>query len=345
MRWYFSHPTLAGFGVDIQWQQSDKKEWFVTCPLCEMKQQLKYPDNIDEVNRRYVCSHCKGAMSDHTRTYGEWKATSKGMFSGYHISQLMCSWITADKILRDKEDKDAQYFYNYVLGLPYVGSDNKIDATTVLKNVIPKINTQEGKIVIGVDTGLPIHYSIGNKDGIFFYGKCQAPSATYDPYAELEKYLLRWPNSIIVSDQGGDLVGIRQLQAKYPGRVFLCYYRQDRKAQGMITWGKEKDFGTVTVDRNRMIQMIVEQLRDLGRIRFYGTVEEWKEFASHFDNIYRTVKETPLGAQYIWERNGPDHFVHTMVYTMVGLDKYAESEAIIVGGDMFAELPVAKIFE
>jgi len=25
-RWYFSHPSLSGFGVDIPWQKSDKKE-------------------------------------------------------------------------------------------------------------------------------------------------------------------------------------------------------------------------------------------------------------------------------------------------------------------------------
>ena len=34
-RWYFSHPSIAGFGVDIQWQQSDKKEWFIKCPHCK----------------------------------------------------------------------------------------------------------------------------------------------------------------------------------------------------------------------------------------------------------------------------------------------------------------------
>jgi phage terminase large subunit GpA-like protein len=34
MRWYFSHPSIAGFGVDIYWQLSDKREWVIICPLC-----------------------------------------------------------------------------------------------------------------------------------------------------------------------------------------------------------------------------------------------------------------------------------------------------------------------
>jgi hypothetical protein len=368
-RWYFSHPSLAGFGVDIHWQKSDKKEWFVTCPVCEKEQALSFPENINFDKRCYQCSECKADMSDNTRLMGKWKATSgicrydfetvqdlyPGLtefegkeireFSGYHISQLMCVWITADKILRDKAEKTDQYFFNYVLGLPYVGSDNKIDSAIVLKNVVSTVNPQDDTIVMGVDTGLPIHYTIGNKHGIFHYGKCKAPSADYDPYDELERLLNRWEKSIIVADQGGDLVGIRKLQAKYPGRVFLCYYRRDRKSTQMIQWGKGNDFGMVVVDRNRMIQMIVEQLRDIGRIRFNGSVIEWEEFAEHFDNIFRVVKETPFGAEYTWERNGPDHFLHTLVYLLVGLDKYAMSEAIIVGEDALSDIGMAKIFE
>jgi hypothetical protein len=344
-RWYFSHPSIAGFGVDIQWQKSDKKEWFVTCPECKAEQQLKFPDNINLVSREYMCSACNAPMSKDTRRGGVWKATSKGEFSGYHISQLMCPWITADKILKDYEEKDQQYFYNYVLGLPYVGSENKIDPGTVLKNVVNKVNGQEGTIVIGVDTGLPIHYVIANKDGVFFYNKCKAPSATYSPYTELEGYLKRWPQAIIVADQGGDLVGIRELQAKYSGRVFLCYYRRDRKSKEMIKWGTGSDWGVVTVDRNRMMQMIVEQLRDVGRIRFNGVPEDYRELAEHFGNMYRTAKETPFGVEYIWERNGPDHFAHSMLYSFVGLDRYNQTEAKVVGANTLGSLQVGKLFE
>lgn len=344
-RWYFSHPSIAGFGVDIYWQQSDKKEWFVTCPICNAEQQLSWPNNVDLINKRYCCSQCRAAMSDTTRKQGKWKATTTGLFSGYHISQLMCSWISAEKILKDREEKDEQYFYNYVLGLPYVGSDNKIGAAAVLKNVTTNVNTQDGRIVIGVDTGLPIHFTVMSKQGVFYYGKCKPPSETNDPYTQLEGFLLRWPQAIIVADQGGDLVGIRKLQAKYTGRVFLCYYRRDRKGGEMIKWGQGVDVGTVVVDRNRMIQLIVEQMRDLGRIPLNGNENDFKEFASHFEHIYRVSKETPFGVEYIWERNGHDHFVHALLYALVGMDKFAEDPAVIIGQDAFADLPTGRIFD
>ncbi len=354
-RWYFSHPQLGGFGVDRYWQQSDKKEWFIKCNNCSKEQQLKWPDNVDLVSRKYMCQFCRGELSDSSRRSGSWQKTSQGIFSGYHVSQLMCSWITAEKICIDWETKDKQYFWNYVLGLPYASSENKIDPSVVLKNITDAVNDQTDNIIIGVDTGLPVHYVIANKQGPFYYGKCREPSATYSPYDDIEKYLKRWSNAYVVSDQGGDLIGIRKLQAKYPGRVFLCYYRRDTTGQKMIDWGEGDNFGKVTVDRNRMIQMLVEHLRDIGRIRLYGKAEEWTEFASHFGNIYRELvvqtespgkdQSTLYKNQYVWKRNGPDHFVHAFLYAMVGLDKYATREGIVVAPDMFGGFERGKIFD
>ncbi len=348
-RWYFSHPSIAGFGVDIQWQQSDKKEWFITCPHCAHEHIMVYPNCIK--NGEYVCEKCAGILNDEDRIRGEWRATTEGKFSGYHISQMMCPWISALNIVEKAQDpkKDKQYFANYVLGYPYIGSENKIEPAIVLKNVVGEVNDQTDRIVIGVDTGLPIHFTCMNKTGAFYYGKCKNPSDGYDPYDELESFLLRWPNSIIVSDQGGDLVGIRRLQAKYIGRVFLCYYRKDKKGKEMIKWGENNELGIVTVDRNRMISLIVEQLRDIGLIRLNGSQEDWLEFADHFGNIYRelvTVKETAgkdahtlYGNEYVWKRSGPDHFVHTLLYALVGLDRFAQDKAQIVHKD-----PITGVF-
>jgi hypothetical protein len=244
---------------------------------------------------------------------------------------------------RDDPNKNEQYFYNYVLGLPYVGSENKIPSSVVLKNVVNEVNEQNDRIIIGVDTGLPVHYLCMNKQGAFYYGSCKPPTPTTDPYDELEALLKRWPTSIIIADQGGDLIGIRKLQAKYPGRVYLVWYRKDRKSKEMIDWGENEELGTVRIDRNQWLQWVIEQLRDTGRVRLNGTVEEWTEFASHFDNIYREIKvalnkpghdlATNYGAELIWKRNGADHFVHCLAYAMAGMDKYGNVGAQFIKRD------------
>lgn len=340
-RWYFSHPSLMGHGVDIYWQQSDKKEWFIKCPHCSREQTLRWPESIEPLLESYVCSLCHGILTDEDRKHGQWVATGTGKFSGFHVSQLMCPWISAKAILEAKNDpmKDEQYFYNYVLGLPYAESDDKISPEQVLKNCTSVINDQTGNIIIGVDTGLPIYFTVMNKQGVFYAGTCKPQN----PYGDLEAMLTRWPKAILVSDQGGDLIGIRELQQKYPGRVFLAYYRKDRKTAETVNWGTD---GSVVIDRNRMITLIIDQLRDVGRIRLNGSPEDWQPFAKHFGNILRMKEETPFGMEYKWERNGPDHFVHALLYAMVGYDRFAEAEAgIISTNTWFDEIPKARDFE
>lgn len=349
-RWYFSHPSLAGFGVDIYWQQSDKKEWIVTCPHCQKgiilaSEKYSWKESIDFDKEEYICRLCKKPLPTEARINGEWMRTSKGQFSGYHVSQLMLFNKSAEDIIKAYSDplKDEQFFYNYVLGLPYWASENKINSETVLKNVLPTANVQSPRVIIGVDTGLPIHYTMMNREGVFYQGQCKKPDDGYDPYTELEGFLKRWERSVIIADQGGDLIGIRLLQSKYPGRVFLVYYRKDRKSQEVIKWGENDEQGTVIVDRNRMFQIMVEQLRDTGRIVLNGSKEDWLEWARQFDNVYREVKTTKnspgkdvstnYGVELIWKRTGPDHFCHTLLYCLVGMDKYAQDLATIVHKD------------
>jgi len=312
------------------------KEWYITCSKCGEEQVMSWPDNIDMEGERYICSHCKAELSEADRIGpGRWKNKNGDVwegeingpfqFSGWHVSQLMLWNKTAKDILDSYHDplKDKQYFYNYVLGLPYIDSDDRIEPKTVLMNCVDEVNEQDGKIIIGADTGHGIHYVLMNQDGVFYYDHANETTASKSPYDDIRKLLKRFPKAIAVFDQGGDLIGVRQLQQQYPGRVFLCYYQKDRKSLEVIDWAEGDEYGKVKVDRNRMITLMVEQMRDIGRIRLNGTRDEWKEFADMFGNIYREkveVKETKgkddrslYGAEYVWKRNGPDHFCHALL--------------------------------
>lgn len=368
MRWYFSHPSLSGHGVDVYWQQSDKKEWYITCPHCKGEQVLTWPDNIDIEKKIYICSVCKDELSTHDRIHGVWKNQDgiewKGKivgeytFSGFHVSQMMLYNKSAEDIVNAFLDpqKDQQYFWNYVLGLPFVGSDDRIEPNVVLRNCVDVVNPQEGRVVIGADTGHGIHYVMMNKDGVFYYDHAHEITATKDPYDPIRALLKRFPRSVAVFDQGGDLIGVRKLQAEFSGRVFLCFYRKDRKSIDMVQWGENEEYGKVTVDRNRMMTLVVEQLRDVGRIRLNGTKEEWKDFADMFDNIYREkveVKETRskdnrelYGSEYVWKRNGPDHFCHALLYAIVGLQRFGGDLAKVVDAQsVWGDIPKGRIVE
>jgi hypothetical protein len=365
-RWYFSHPSLVGHGVDIYWQQSDQKEWWISCPSCQEEQVLTWPDSISLEKEAYICKHCMQELPTESRINGVWKNQDGILwtgeiagdyeFSGWHVSQLMLYNKSAKDIIKSFNDpqKDQQYFHNYVLGLPFAGSDDKIEPSVVLRNCVDIVNPQEARVVIGMDTGHGIHYVLMNRDGVFYYDHDKEITASKTPYDTIEKLMAKFPRSIVVSDQGGDLIGIRQLQAKYPGRVFLCFYNKDKKSDEIVRWGEEDKYGEVHVDRNRHITLMVEQLRDTGRFRLNGTKDEWAEFASHFGYIYREklmVKEQRgkdnkelYGAEYVWKRSGPDHYAHALGYALVGLQRYGGELAKIVGDDVWTgvQRPVAQ---
>ena len=353
--WYFSHPSLVGHGVDIYWRQSDMKEFYITCDNGH-EEYMSWPESVDMTKEIYVCKKCGVELSDNQRINGRWinkdgipwegSIAGNCEFSGWHISQLFLFNKSAKDIIKAFNDpqKDKQYFYNYVLGLPYIGSEDRIEPAVVLRNCVDEVNdyyAKDDRVIIGCDTGHGIHYVLRNKQGVFLYGHETEITATKDPYDKIASFLNTFEKSVAIFDQGGDLIGVRKLQAKYPGRVFLVFYRKDRKSNDYVEWGVDDEFGTVRVDRNRQMTIMVEQMRDIGRYRLNGSKEDWAEFASHFGFLYREeiqVDSKPgkddrslLGAEYIWKRNGPDHFCHALLYSDIGMQRFNHSQAKIFG--------------
>lgn len=349
-RWYFSHPSRKGFGVDIYWAQSDKKEWFITCPACSAEQFLSWPESIDMQSQQYVCKECKRVLSTEARIKGQWKPTGTGVFSGYHVSQLMLFNKSAQDIVEAYNDpmKSEQFFYNYVLGLPYAGGADTITTQEVLNNVKDTFNYQEDRVIIGVDTGLPYYYVLMNKDGVFNFGTC-------DGKDHIERLLKNWPRSIVVSDAQGDLTPMRELQQKYSGRIFLGYLRKIQNSQVMISWGEKEKWGEVLIDRNRMLSLMVEWLKEGKRLVFNGTKEEWTPFAQHFENIWReeiTIDDKPhkdnrslYGLEYVWKTRKPDHWCFALLFALVGFDKFGTMPEVVTGdNELFAGLKTGRMF-
>lgn len=340
---FFSNPSIPDFGIDKLYKLSDQKKWHVT-HSCG-KQFVMDEKCVNFELEMYQCPSCKGEITDEERRMGDWIATSTGKWSGYWIPLWIAPWMSAVKIAEYKREKTPEYFSNFVAGQPYIGGGNKVSAQTIINCLSSVLNTQEDRVIIGVDTGLPIHFVLANKKGYFGYGKCSDPSTGKDPYEELEKLLIRFPNSIMIADQGGDLIGIRKLQAKYPGRVFLVWYRSDRKGTGIIQWGKDHEYGKVIVDRNRIFQLFIDEMLDK-RVTFNGTEADWQDYIVHWMNIYRTWEENALGVkEFKWERQGPDHYTHCSLYCRIGLDKYAESKATIIGNDVYEGMSTGRIFQ
>jgi hypothetical protein len=209
-----------------------------------------------------------------------------------------------------------QQFTNFVLGLPFIGKGNVLTKTMFLQNLTTDINPQDARPIIGVDTGVGINYVIANKYGTFFYDKV-------NDYAPIRALLVKWPNAICVIDQGGDLIGPRKLREEFPGRVFLCFFRADRKNDELIQW---QDDGTVVADRNKLIQIVVDEFAEK-RMPIYGTESEWYDYWLEWAGMYRTSEYNALGVEvFKWNKpsSGRCDYPFAQVYARIGLDRFLE---------------------
>lgn len=331
MRWYFSHPSATDVGVDRFWQQSDQKHWFITCSHCKKEQYLSFPESIDFNSKKYICKSCKGELSDDDRRKGRWipkygkewqDQNGKRPFSGYWISQLMCPWISAEKILDDFNTKSPEYFYNFTLGLPYAGGDSKLTQQALFANLTgERAQPMENeRVVIGVDTGLKIDYVMGNqKLGLFFHGDT-------DGYKELDDIMMRFRKAIVVMDAGGDIIGARQFYERWRGRVFLCFTSAKFSGKEIWKWGEGDKEGQVMADRDQSIQLVVDEFRTR-RIPLQGTEGDWWEYWLDWKNSSRIKTfdpKTNVSTGYKWIRNGRDHRAMATVYWRIGMDRFSE---------------------
>lgn len=333
---HFSNPSVEGNGVSRYWAKSDQKHWFITCHACGKRQFLSWPESIDPERKCFQCKFCHIELTREDRRVGVWmkkKTEIVPEFSGYWISLLMAPWVTAPQILEFFETKPKDFFWNFVLGLPYVGEGNKVTPEMIYQNLTKTINRQEN-VVIGCDSGIVKHFVCGNEQGLFYAGKTES-------WGDIAKLLDRWEYSVAIIDAMPDITGPRELQERYPGRVYLVHYTRDRRTQEFLRWGKGEGEGTVLVDRNRTIQQIVDQFAIRGRIPLQGTRDDWSEYYSHWATMYRTTELDSLGVPvHVWNTsNGMDHWAHATVYWAVGMDRFGQQGGAAILGQS-SPLPV-----
>ena len=314
--WYFSNPSVPGNGVDRYWQVSDQKHWVVKCE-CGYEWYLTM-DNIMGTPPYFGCLKCSKELD---RRKGRWvKKYQDREYSGYWIPLFVNPRVSAQMVMDRKKQYDEQQFANFVLGQPYVGRGSVLTRQMFTQNLVEGTNPQNARPIIGVDTGAEINYVVGNKYGLFFYDKCS-------DYSTLEQLLTRWPNAIMVIDQGGDIIGPRKLREKYPNRVFLCFFRQDRKNDELVSWDDEG--GTCVVDRNKLIQLCVDEFTEK-RTPVWGTETDWYDYMVEWIGMYRTVEDNALGVPvYTWNKpaSGRCDYPFAQVYWRIGMDRFLETSS------------------
>ncbi len=343
----FSHPDIPESGVHRDWLASDQKHWFVRCLECAHWQYLSWDTvnpkkmSVDIDRKIFICKKCGAELSDDVRRHGQWVAkyperswhpiTNRKGKNGYWVPLLISTRTTAAEIVDKYKDPETTpwFFSTRVLGLPHADGASKLLREHFLRNLTGTqwAPDRNERIVLGIDTGLKLDYVLGGKQGLFFAGEAK-------DYDELDRIMERWPKCIAMIDAGGDLIGSRKFYERWPGRVFLVYLSGDRKTNELVTWKRGDEHGAVIADRNRMIQLTVDEFRDK-RLPVHGTEVDWYEYYNDWANLSRIKvldPDTNVVKGFKWVRAGRDHKALATVIWRVGMTRFAGTGAIVGTG-------------
>lgn len=312
-RWLFSNPGTERDELDLAWQLSDQKEWIIECPYCQSRHQLSFPESINIEKKCYVCRECKEPISDEVRRRGKWEAQNPtSNKSGYHISHLMCCWITAEEIISDSQG-DPAYFNNFVLGKAYSPGDLSISKTTILDLWTPK-ELRTGNIYLGVDVGNIKHYVIRSDKGLLKMGR-------FSKESDLDDIIATWKPTSGVIDAMPNTTLSRYIVDKYPFMQMSFFQENSNNPQVLVWWGEGDKKGIVYSFRDRILDQFLTAMAEAKWLIGVPSDEMFRLYIKHFETLRRTKVVNNKGIErYVWESTtGEDHFVFADLYSYIAM--------------------------
>jgi len=322
-----SNPTVPKYGIDLAYEESDKKEWHIKCPSCNSWQPLSWFDNfIDQQTALpftpdktgspvVVCRSCRKEIN---RTGpGEWVAEHPGRdISGYHISKLFTKQATEAELfaafLKGKQNAtDMQRFYNSDLGLPFTGSGEKLDLDVFSSCTIPgyQLPFTSENCVAGIDVGGVLHIRISNlsngKRRMVYVG-------TVPNFDELSNILKRYKVRLYVIDARPEYHKVFEFIQKNPGG-WACDFHPDASISDIKV---DKAARTIKVNRTRAFDENVAAYIN----RQVELPENWRtldrgDWLSQMMAPVRRLDEDRKPPAFIWDEGGqPDHYCLADIY-------------------------------
>jgi len=311
--WQFSNPGVERDELDQEWHRSDQKEWVITCPHCKDEHFLVWPDSINIERKLYVCRACREPISKDVRRQGKWVPQNPGSkISGYHISHLMCPWITPEEIIEDSQG-DPAYFNNFVLGKPYSPGDLSVSRTTILDLWTPK-DLRSPNTYIGIDVGNIKHYTIRSDKGLLKVGR-------FSDWRELDSILSLWKPTAGVIDAMPDSVASKHYVSTYPFMQMSYFMENNNNPQTIVWWGDGDKKGIVYSHRDRILDQFLTNMIEAKWLIGVTPDKDFQDYIKHFETLRREKVVNNKGIErYIWaSTTGVDHYVFSDLYSYLAM--------------------------
>jgi hypothetical protein len=343
-----STPTYENFGIDREFKSSDQRYWNLVCRSCQTRTvvEFTFPDCVKRLSETMCVLICRRCKRELDTQYGEWIAEKPKVerIRGYHICGLYSKYLDLSNMMVEYESgRRRDEFMRSKMGMPWVSAEQRI----TLEMVQRCYTDEEQRIVhhayMGVDQkGDQLHVTIRKPNRLLGKSEvlCVQKLKTFD---QLDRLMRVYDIDLCVLDGLPNQHSARDFSRRFPGRVYLCYYQDNQK--GEYAW-REANTTTgldyqVVVNRTEALDAMYEQIQRR-EIALPKPTPDVEELAVQLTNMARENIEdddgTICGAT--WKRLGPDHFAHSMSYSLIAESKYGSQipSSIVVKSKTMAML-------
>jgi hypothetical protein len=334
-RWQvkISNPTFKGFGIDAEYETTDKNEWFVECQaghrirlnwfkhIVEKMKEGEYVIRDREWNwnsSRDIMPICECGKPVNRNGAGLWVPEKQSRKRGYRLTKLFTGTVTVaelmDRFQKGLVNNDImQRFYNADLGEAYTAEGAKISDIMldgcVADYTMPEALT-EGACVAGIDVGAVFHVVIVQlRDKIpsraVYIGTIRDPE-------EVVRICMQYRVRAGVIDALPEKRIASAICNALPG-MFMCFYGANKRD---VIHGPSK---TITVDRTAALDNVKETLL-LKNLELPKNARSISDFYPQMCSSTRLFdKDANRGeGAYVWNEWGqPDHFFHATGYCLI----------------------------
>lgn len=250
-------PTAPGFGIDRLYDESDQREWHVTCPDCGHEQTIEWARNVrwtmpgdDTVYRAghdaenipdpksvgdvwRCCGECAASLEGKAIREGRWIARNPGAETiGYYVHRLIVPNTDLHEIVRNSRKTSpagVEAFHNNDLGLAYSPVEAHLTEKQILAACSYGLYPQDyyrgpRPVVAGLDVAserdLSLWVDVLQEDGRAQALCIRELKSFEDVIPLMDAYMIR----LLVIDSMPERRMARSIAARFPGRVVLAEY-------------------------------------------------------------------------------------------------------------------------
>lgn len=343
----FSTPTFPMFGIDLDYQASDKHQYLCKCASCGAwnnpmfnREFIIIPglpshidqlteiersdlDDLDLANAYVACRKCRSRLPLGDPASREWVAEHPGRnYRGYQVSpfcrDLLDPKYIVETLVKYKDRQFIRGFYNTVLGETY--SDGQIqlaeaDIKACMKGGAETTVGSDVECAIGIDVGQTCHIVVGSADGaaVFEFLACPVDDLTTQVDRLMGKYRIvaggidRLPYTPTSEALRDHTKGI-VLPIEYSGVGPKVSEVKDK-----IT----DEVSHVRMNRTALIDAVAAPIR-AHNIAFFGYAHQEPVITQHLRDMWR--KEEPEKPATWVKLTGQDHYFHALAFLKAGLE-------------------------